>query len=124
MNQWFCAQFSEPFIKALACEWRVEGLLQEKGRLEFISTYIQATLKSQPRIMSFVIQSLCVIFLLSARLMKWNSFAKMDSKQASQLIKSWRNSRWPGFSQLVQLFENLIALTLFSLGPDDTSKKV
>lgn len=106
--------FVEPFIHAIAHEWKSQELVQEKSRLAFVKEYIQVTLRSQSWSLRFVVRALCLLFLFSVRLMFWKSFAELDASRAVRFIQSWRDSRWPGCALLVQLFENLIALSMFA----------
>ncbi len=114
MHRWISALFIDPFIYALAYEWQAEKLVREKKHVSMSCAYVQSTLRSQSLALGFVIHTLCFFFLITVRLTSLQSFSKLPPQQAVRFIQRWRRSRWPGFAQLIQLFENLIALSLYS----------
>lgn len=114
MNRWLTVHFVQPLIIFLASEWKVSALLTEQQSTQEIIQYVQRSFATLPFTLKRVIEFFCFLFLLSARLFFFQSFSSMKTEVAIQLIHRWRHSRWPGCAQLIQLFENLIALPLFA----------
>lgn len=123
MRLWLDKNFIEPLLRALVYEWQSESLVCNKNRIDFIKNYIQSTLRSQPFLMSAVIHLLSLSFLFFVRCASLHSFAQLDVARALCYIQMWRDSRWPGCAQLIQLFESLIALSMFALQDTDDEPK-
>lgn len=122
MSRWLTVHFVQPLIFFLACEWNVGSLLTEQKSTQEIVDYIQRSFATLPFTLRRVIEFFCFLFLLSARLFFFRSFSSMPTEVAIQLIHRWRDSKWPGCAQLIQLFENLIALPLFAgMKTDETN---
>ncbi len=110
------SRFTKPFLMALTAEWGVQYFFANESLRQKVLQYIQSTFRSLPTSMRTIIFVFCFLFLFSARCLTGKGFCAMTESEAIAHIQKWRRSYIPGCSQLIQLFENLIALSMFANG--------
>lgn len=113
MIGWFEKFFLTPFIIGLSYDWFKKTELSS-GDIFFIRSYVIKSFSVFPLFFKFVFYTLGLFFLIFCPLLFCKSFSCLKPYKASLYIQKWRQSSIPGCSEFIQVFENLIALSMFA----------
>ena len=107
--------FLSPLVMNLAIQWGSAKHLDEDKRKRFIFNYVRKNFSVFPVLFQTFIYFFCGLFLFSSWCCYLKSFSRLKSDKAIRLLEIWRFSFLPGCSEFIQLFENLIAVSMFAV---------
>lgn len=110
--------FLSPLVNNLAMQWGSTQNLDEDGRKRFIFNYIRKNFSVFPKLFRIFIYLFSGLFLLSSWCFYLKSFSRLRRDKAIRLLERWRFSFVPGCSEFIQLFESLIAVSMFAVMVD------